>query len=204
MHSVWRKNSWKIQYQDRKKGYDNMKFKNSKSSFISLHFIIIYFVLVILDVVTTLLTDLNLKHEGNPISNFFVDTPAEFVVYVALIALISVLLVVVSNRWMIIQLYSLNKLKISFKYILSFIIIVFFYTHILSLLWVIPNNILHFIGINGNSDWLFYKTSAMYVNFCSLSFPWFQISMQIIAFIISIAYFAIRKRKIISTRPIPS
>lgn len=182
--------------------YFNMNFKNSKASFASLNLIVFYLVLVSLDIITTLLTNVDLKYEGNFITTFFVATPEEFIVYVIIIAVTSVLLVYYANRYLIKTNKFTNQFRSHFekaKYIFSLIIIVFFYTHIISLIWVIPNNLAHFIGINGNSNWIFYTLSLEYINFCSIFFPCYQLSIQLISLLLSIAFFRNQKANIFTS-----
>ena len=166
--------------------YDNF-LKKREANFASLQLFVFYLFLVILDIKTTLLTDENLKHEGNIITTFFVDNKQEFIIYVLGIAFMSITLTYIANIFMV--KCTFEKKNNSIKKTTASIIIIFFYTHFLSLLWVIPNNLLHFIGINGNSDWILFDFSKCYVLLSSKYYPYYQIIMQSALFFIAIILF---------------
>lgn len=163
------------------------QLKKRETNFVSLKLFIIYFCLVMLDILTTLMTDENLKHEGNIITTFFVNNKFEFIIYVLVIASISVFLTHLSSKYLIFMKPEDNLIGV--KKFLASITVIFFYTHLVSLLWVIPNNILHNIGINGNDNWLFFDLSKSYVHLCNKYYPYYQIVMQVLLFVLAYIIF---------------
>lgn len=171
--------------------------RKREASFVSLNLIVIYFLLVLLDIYTTLLTDENLTYEGNIITLFFVDNKIEFIIYVLSIAFASISLVIIADK--LIQKRNSGTIPDSKKPIrnhFSFLIFVLFYTHIFSLLWVIPNNTLHFIYTKNYVNCLLFDLSKTYVGLCSDSFPFYQITIQVLALVISFVFVNYKSNKI--------
>lgn len=166
---------------------DDMGVKHPFEKFKLTKLFVFYLILVSFDIVTTLMTDVDLKYEGNVITTFFVNNQYEFIVYVYTIAFASVICVYFSNQYLI-KSYYCEKKNVQ-KLFLSSIIIVFFITHLLSLFWVIPNNILHNIGINGNTEWPLFQISKLYIHFGVRFYPYYQIIMQVVLFVFAILIF---------------
>lgn len=174
-----------------------MNLISRETSFVSLYLYVIYFLLVFLDIITTLLTDINLKYEGNIITNFFVNSTNGFIIYVLIISISSFIITIIADRYFIkLYKYKNNIYRLKLKSFLFSIVLVFFYTHIISMLWVIPNNILHYIGLNGNENWILYNNSSIYVNFSGEYYPWYQLIIQLICIIISFMYFKKKKNQV--------
>ena len=182
------------------KTVDNKSDLSNGTSFRVVPISLLYFypLLVTADLVLTYLSTPDLHYESNVIIKYFDLSWLQIVVGVITLV-ISIILLTIKADIVLSKTYDQNKNRTNIHKLIFLIIIVFFYAHLFSSMFVVVNNYLSYIYLHGRSDFALKEMSVNYVHFYQQNNSWYHVCvyaiLSLVGFLVSI--FRVRKKKML-------
>jgi hypothetical protein len=150
----------------------------------------IYPILVALDVLLTYLSTPDLKYEYNVIIKTLNLSWAE-IIFGASITVMCVIMLIVKAETVFATDHQNNSRSNIHKVLFS-LVVVFFYSHFLYSIFVIVNNYLSFIYLQGKDDFFLKELAVKYVYFYQPIMSWYCLSIYFILFFVGLIISTIR------------
>jgi hypothetical protein len=143
-------------------------FTNSKRQVVSTIYLILYPLLVGMDLLTTYLASPDLKFEANPVIRYFQFGWTDILSWAISITLLSILLVLRSNKYILkfFENKTQNKPVNKFFFFLSCFIVICFCGIFIIEIFLPINNYFSYLYLFPDPENIFQKIAIHYVNFC--------------------------------------